>query len=580
MIYPIRVILGALSNRLTHTNNKIEAKQGILPELLMLVFYITAMVIVSAFHEPWFDEAQSWMIARCASIKEILTVIPHFEGHPPLWHLLLVPFAKSGIPYELGLKTVSLLLASSAMGLVIFRSPFPRILRLTIPFTYFFFYQYGVISRCYSLMTLGFMLAAMLYKTRNEKPFRYITALAVICGSSAYGLAITAGLCLVWLYEILKEKSLPEFLRVFLKDKRIRAMLILLAFAIYIVIVITPYKDAYALSLTENNSLFDRLVYLLVIAPADSIFYSCFLKYGFLAERQVWDISFIIGIIVGLLFWVYLLMHALRSKKLLALILPYSFFVVFSAAVYFNTYHLGIAALYLLFWFWITCDVKTGPNVLPNRFHKLIHRRTDLLLLKRLSVCFISFCVLVSLYWTVIASLNEIIHNYGFGRDVSEFIKGNNLINSNIFSGWKIETTINSDKYIKSTDKIDTYLVYGVDILPYFSKNIISNLNGGSNEYGYLIHRTANDSENVTNFQNWAEKGLPDIILGYMPDMKTVYGNAFSADDYILVKEIEKSFIWKDHNVSETYCYIFVRKELALKLGLQEIVPSILVSSE
>jgi len=46
------------------------------------------------FHEPWFDEVQAWMIARCATIKELLTVIPHYEGHPPLWHMILMPIVE------------------------------------------------------------------------------------------------------------------------------------------------------------------------------------------------------------------------------------------------------------------------------------------------------------------------------------------------------------------------------------------------------------------------------------------------------------------------------------------------------
>ena len=62
------------------------------------------------FHEPWFDEAQSWAIARSGTIKEILFEIPHYEGHPPLWHLILVPFAKLGAPYELSLAAVNIFL--------------------------------------------------------------------------------------------------------------------------------------------------------------------------------------------------------------------------------------------------------------------------------------------------------------------------------------------------------------------------------------------------------------------------------------------------------------------------------------
>lgn len=68
-------------------------------ECIIMLVYIVGISVISYFHEPWFDEAQAWQIARSASIKDILFKIPHWEGHPQLWHLLLVPFAKLGAPY-------------------------------------------------------------------------------------------------------------------------------------------------------------------------------------------------------------------------------------------------------------------------------------------------------------------------------------------------------------------------------------------------------------------------------------------------------------------------------------------------
>lgn len=135
-----------------------------IPEILALILYMVCMIIIMYFHEPWFDEAQAWLIARDASLKEILFVLPHYEGHPPVWHLILLPFAKMGAPFEFSIKLVSLTFCSIAMGLFIFKAPFKRIVRLTIPFTYFFFYQYGVISRPYCILMLGFILCAMFYK--------------------------------------------------------------------------------------------------------------------------------------------------------------------------------------------------------------------------------------------------------------------------------------------------------------------------------------------------------------------------------------------------------------------------------
>ena len=74
---------------------------------ILFFTFVVAYVLVTAFHEPWFDEAEAWQIAKCADLKTIFFVTPHYEGHPPLWHLILSVFAKSGAPVDLSLKAVT-----------------------------------------------------------------------------------------------------------------------------------------------------------------------------------------------------------------------------------------------------------------------------------------------------------------------------------------------------------------------------------------------------------------------------------------------------------------------------------------
>lgn len=62
-------------------------------DFITLIIYLLGVCTVTCFHEPWFDESQAWAIAKTASYKEILFTLPHYEGHPPLWHLILSTFA-------------------------------------------------------------------------------------------------------------------------------------------------------------------------------------------------------------------------------------------------------------------------------------------------------------------------------------------------------------------------------------------------------------------------------------------------------------------------------------------------------
>ncbi len=82
--------------------------------ILALSFFSVLLIIVISFHEPWFDEAQSWLIARDASFHDMLLVIPHYEGHPPLWWFILSIPSKLGLPYEISLKTINVLFSVTA----------------------------------------------------------------------------------------------------------------------------------------------------------------------------------------------------------------------------------------------------------------------------------------------------------------------------------------------------------------------------------------------------------------------------------------------------------------------------------
>jgi len=107
-------------------------------ELAAFILYVFLLITIGIYHEPWFDEFQAWGISK-DSIFNILFVIPHYEGHPPLWHLILKCFSVFNVPAEIGLRIPNIIFISAAMWLLIFKAPFKRIYRVILPFTYFLF---------------------------------------------------------------------------------------------------------------------------------------------------------------------------------------------------------------------------------------------------------------------------------------------------------------------------------------------------------------------------------------------------------------------------------------------------------
>lgn len=524
-------------------------------EAMTLLLYAVALIFIMYYHEPWFDEAQAWLIARDATIREILTSITHYEGHPPIWFLILMPFAKLGVPFELGVKTVNFIIATIAMGIFIFKAPFKRIVRLTIPFTYFFFYQYGVISRPYSLMMLGFALSAVCYKQRNQKPFRFAAALSLICSSGAFGMAIAAGISIAWLFEVIGTKLSMDNFVFFMKSKIFYALLVLLTYNILLLILIYPYNDTYAINIVKQNLPIPVFLLALFVMPSFSMF---FVENNAQSPAAISDLKFVAYIFMSIIINVGMYVLARKVQKRALFVLPYLLFTAFWSFVYFWPHHIGILTLFYTFLLWcffdeMQTDTQNSETIRLEFYKKWLGYAGNMLL-------FLS--ITTSIYWSVCASINDIYLNYGAGREAAKFIKDNGLHKLNILVDWSQKT---GPKSVETPD--DYNHTQGVPALAYFDNNIFCNFNKKQSNKCYLSHKVATDGSYV---KQLIQNQYPDVLFGGDPK-KSRFIEYINLDDYALVKSIHGNNIWK----STTYPnrqFIFIRKDLLQKYPHFEVL--------
>jgi hypothetical protein len=527
----------------------LNPKKTVYVEIITIVVYACALIFIMYYHEPWFDEAQAWLIARDATIWKLVSSITHYEGHPPIWFLILMPLAKNGVPFELGLKAVNFTFATLAMGIFIFKAPFPRLVRCTIPFTYFFFYQYGVISRPYSLMMLGFVLSAWFYKDRNEKPCRYVAALSIICGASAFGIVLAAGICLVWLWEIFDQSVTLEKLKSFIRSKKFSALIILFIYNILLVICICPFTDTLGIHVKYVNSYIIRLLYMFVMAPADAICSDTF-RYGLINISL--NVDCICSIILGCLINITLYIVTKIYKKKALWIVPYFVFAVFSATVYFYSHHIGIVTMFYIFLFWCCLSERPEELEIPYSIIKLFYAVSYKIFFRYCSYILIFTILGTSIYWSISASKNDIFLNYGTGRDLSSFISNNGLDRLKIMVAWL--KTVDPDT---GETYVDYNYLQGIPSLAYFNKNIYYNFNNGINNECYLTHKIDNDGSSMKKFRS---QGYPDVLLGYV-DLKFIFASEINIEDYLLVKVSYGNMIWKDKLYENAKC-VYLRKDL------------------
>ncbi len=178
--------------------------------------YLIFNGILLAGHEPWRDEANVWIMARELSPLELFREI-RYQGHPCLWYLLIMPFAKIGLPFRT-IGIVSYLVMAVSAGLFIFKAPFHKLVKGAAIFSPVFTYYYAEIARNYCLIALFLILLALYYPKRNEKCVLYGLLLGLLVQSDVIALMAAGMISLMWLGEAVwkwvKEKSPASLIQV------------------------------------------------------------------------------------------------------------------------------------------------------------------------------------------------------------------------------------------------------------------------------------------------------------------------------------------------------------------------------
>lgn len=501
--------------------------------------YIILLSAVSFFHEPWFDEAEAWQITKCSSLYDLFFTVPHSEGHPPLWYLLLAPFAKTGMPYEFSLSLVNIIFISAAVWVLMFRTKLPGLMRLLAPFTYFFFYQYGVISRPYSVMTLALMLCAVFYRNKSQKPVRMVLALALLCLSSAYGLAMAAGICVVWLIEEWNGKNIIAFVKGFVKTKAFLSLLGLLVFAVLILLEVFPDKNATAVSgMTDIGGTLKNLAYTLLILPFDATAGSVLTT-----DKLLFSPKMLTYVPLSAIAAAVLILFGKKHRQRRLLFIPLVFMPILFAAIIFYAHYVGIITVFLIFWLNVCFDTEEPPESL-GKYDEALHY-----------VFAASGCVFifVQVMWTVLSAAADIRYNYSPGREIAAYIKENNLENANIMCSWTTYEAEDGTRYNFNFSAEATV------VLPYFDKNIFCNFNEGRDDKAYSDHMYYANAEEYNKALEYVQSlGMPEYIFGTLPPSHDDSLDFIFDNYYYAAADMEHSMIFKgNYIVGHTVVYKF-----------------------
>lgn len=355
--------------------------------IFVILIFVLVSVMLGLHHEAWADEAQSWLLARDASIYQLLTNYLHYEGHPILWYLILKFFLFIKFPYE-KIYLISVLFSTIGVSLFVCKSKFNKLIKVLFTFSFFIIYQYNIVCRCYCLVLPILSLIAILWKDRHKHIFLFTLLLIVLLSLEVSTFLIAGSIFVYLLYDFYKNKYDN-------KKEHIISYVILFLFFLITTIYCFPKTSvsngtrtfflsySFFYPITVGNDLSDKIELLLTIG----------------------------GYITSLILIVYFYLIYKNDKfNLWQFIMFIGLPCLFSMIVYFQGWHLGIILITAIFCFWI-------------------HDYHDNKLVKRLLI----FSFICQIPWTIYTVYNDIKYTYYGSIEPAKFIKKYDYKNLKIY---------------------------------------------------------------------------------------------------------------------------------------------------
>lgn len=174
-------------------------KKGFIIALVLFAGYLIFNGILLAGHELWRDEANVWLLSRDTTPWQLLREIK-YQGHPCLWYLIVMPFAKLGLPFPT-ISVLSFAVMAATAGIFVWKAPFSPVTKAVCLISPMFSYYYPVVARNYCLVALLLILLAYYYPTRNEKRILYGILLGLLVQADTIALIVAGLISVMWLLE-------------------------------------------------------------------------------------------------------------------------------------------------------------------------------------------------------------------------------------------------------------------------------------------------------------------------------------------------------------------------------------------
>lgn len=319
----------------------------------VVLLWLTAVIFLASRHVFWRDEVRALSIALHGSNPAEMLQGLHGEGHPAFWYLLL-RFTAAFLPYALVLQGASLAVATAAMVLLAWKSPFGWFVLALFAVGMPALYEYSVMSRNYGISMFCMFGFAATYSRYRDHGLVLGALLFLLANCNAHSALLGAAFCLFWLTDLYRHKQV-------LKQGAIRnywTNVALFAFGVFLcgLTIFPTFNDA---ARVESHGAVISQVARAIFLPATE-YGNLMAARAFSPSLQALPLSIILlGSIAGLVERPAAMLAALTSCLGLS---------VFFALIYPGSYrHQALWLMFLLSMYWITGAPTAGITLGKTR---------------------------------------------------------------------------------------------------------------------------------------------------------------------------------------------------------------------
>lgn len=449
---------------------------NVIMKWILLALYIIFNAYLLCVHEMWRDEINVWLMGRDLSVLQLFQELK-YQGHPCLWYLLVMPFAKLGLPCQI-MGILSLVCMAATAWIFIFYGPFSVVTKFVLIFSPVFTYYYPVIARAYCLVALGIILSAYYYKKRYERPILYGLLLGLLVQAETIAVPVAGFISVIWVLESAyldwKERKI-RYCKQTLKGVWIPMLSFFLYMATMAKVSDSPVFEVRDMGLYDTTQAVKQMLY--------------YISTRLTGNTHLSSMITLIVLAVLAILWILLTKQLLPWGVFAGTV---AFQVVFSVIIYeLNIWHF-LSLIFVLLWtFWVS-DKNTWGN---TKWNKGIYYCTQIFL--------IVFGLQTFIHWNgpVVSNLPNALHgSYSDAYNTAQFIKKN----------------ISQDEIIVEVNVPYTSTIWG--FLPQYHVYF-----AGSGEQVSYADWSEKQSQHISfpKLQRWVETAFPNdksFILIMSPD--------------------------------------------------------------